>query len=170
MAPLVRRTWSPKGRTPVLSQRTRSHKKVSTIAALCVAPERDRVHLYFRLHPDANINAALAVDFLRHLYRQLNEPIVLVWDRLRAHRARKVQAFFHHTPDIHPIFFPPYAPELNPVEYVWGYLRMNPLANLALPEVDALAAAARRGGRSLQRKPGLLRSFLKHSPLSLRLK
>jgi hypothetical protein len=41
MAPLVRRSWSPQGETPVLHQRGRCHKKVSVVAALCVSPSRD---------------------------------------------------------------------------------------------------------------------------------
>jgi hypothetical protein len=53
---------------------------------------------------------------------------------------------------------------------VWGYLKLNPLANLAFFDLDQLTTTARRHTRSLQRKPDLLRSFLKHSPLSLRLK
>jgi len=121
MGPLVRRTWNPKGHTPILRQRTRSHKKVSAIAALCVNPHRDRIHLYFRLHTDANINAPLVVSFMRQLNRQVKkEPIVILWDRLLAHRAKKVKAFVKETPSIYTSFFPSYAPELNPVEYVWG--------------------------------------------------
>lgn len=170
MALLARRTWSPRGRTPSLPQRTRSHQKVSVIAALCVAPGRERVRLYFRLHPGANINAARVAGFLRQLGRQLDGPIVLLWDRLLAHRARSVQALLGRATGLRAFFFPPYAPELNPVEYLWGWLKLNPLANWAPSEVEALAAAARRHGRSLQRKPQLLRSFVRHSPLSLRLK
>ena len=167
MAPLVRRSWNPRGQTPVLYQRTRSHKKVSAIAALCIAPRRDHIHLYFRLHPDVNINAGLVIEFLRHLVRQLDGPVVLVWDRLLAHRAKKVQAFIRDTPDLHVYLLPPYAPELNPVENVWGYLKMNPLSNRPFFDVDSLAQATRHHGRSIQRKQSLLRSFVKHSPLSL---
>ena len=54
MAPLVRRSWSLRGHTPLLRQRTRAHQKVSAIAALCIAPARDRVALYFRLLPDTS--------------------------------------------------------------------------------------------------------------------
>ena len=43
MAPYVRRTWAPKGSTPFLYQCTRSHQKVSVIAALCIADERNTV-------------------------------------------------------------------------------------------------------------------------------
>ena len=78
MAPLVQRSWSPCGHTPVLHQRTRAHQKVSIIGALCVTPERDRVHLYFRLHANTNINAVRVHDFIRQLYSQLNAPIILI--------------------------------------------------------------------------------------------
>ena len=87
MAPLVRRSWSVRGQTPVLHQRGRCLQKVSAIAALCISPTRDRLALYFRLHPDANVNAERAMDFLEHLQRQLRTPVVLIWDRFQATRA-----------------------------------------------------------------------------------
>lgn len=54
----------------MLYQRTRSHQKVTIVGALCVSPQRDRVHLYFRLHCNANINAERTVAFLAHLDRK----------------------------------------------------------------------------------------------------
>lgn len=170
MAPLVRRTWAPRGHTPVLYQRTRSHKKVSVIAALCIAPKRDHIQLYFRLHPDANINSTSVCSFLKNLSQQLNSPLILIWDRFLAHRAKKVQALIHNNSNMQSFFLPPYAPELNPVENVWGYMKMNPLANNAREDIDSLANDTRHSGRSLQRKQTLLRSFINHSPLFLRLK
>jgi len=86
MALLVPRSWSLRGHTPLLRQRGRCHQKVSAIAALCIAPTRDRLALYFRLHPDANVNAERAMDFFEHLQRQLRTPIVLIWDSFQAHK------------------------------------------------------------------------------------
>ena len=63
MAPLLRRTWNPRGETPSLRHCGCTHRKVSVIGALCVAPDRSDVRLYFRLHPNANINAERAFDF-----------------------------------------------------------------------------------------------------------
>ena len=96
--------------------------------------------------------------------------MVLIWDRLNAHRAYRVQTFLADHPQLVTEFFPPYAPELNPIEYVWGYLKLNPLANLAFFDLEELTTTARSQTRSLQHKPDLLRSFLRHSPLSLRLR
>ena len=168
MAPLVRRSWSPLGQTPRLIQRTRSHQKVGVIAALCVSRRRDRVRLFFRLYPHTNITAAILVAFLRELARTLKAPIVLVWDRLPAHRGKLMAAYVKENRHLHCVLLPPYAPELNPVEYVFGHLKMNPLANLACTEVLALTDIARHHGRSLQRREALLRAFLDHSPLALR--
>lgn len=170
MAPLVRRTWARRGATPILYQRGRRHEKISVIAALCITPQRDRLHLYFRLHPDANINSDRVIAFLRGLLRQLRTHVLVVWDRLLAHRSCKVNHFIQEQPLLHTYFLPPYAPELNPVEGAWSYLKMNPMANFAPTVLRGLVMKTRTHARSLQRKETLLRSFLKRTPLSLRLR
>jgi len=170
MAPLVRRTWAPRGQTPLLHQRTRSHRKVSVIGALTVSPRRDRVRCYFRLHPDTNINGDLLVCFLRQLVKQLDAPILLIWDRLKAHRGRAMTGYLHAAPTVRAVLLPAYAPELNPIEYLWGYAKTNPLANCAPLDLATLTANTRKAARFLQCNQPLLRSFLQHSPLFLRLK
>ncbi len=168
LLPVVRRTWSRCGQTPVLRDVGRNLKKVSAIAALCVSPDRGEVRLYFQLLVDENFNAVAVLGFLKQLARHFADPLLLVWDRAKIHRGLNT-AVFLDVMQWRQFYFPPYAPELNPVEYVWSYLKTNPLANLACPEVALLASAGRRHARSLQHKPGLLRSFIRHSPLPLRL-
>jgi len=166
MAPLVRRSWAPCGKTPILYQRTRSHEKVSMIAALSVPPIRKRIGLYFALHRK-NINAKLIVRFLGNLSRQIRGPIILVWDRLRAHRAKKTSGFINSKKRILTYFLPPYAPELNPVEFKWAYLKNNPLSNRPCFSVQELSATARYESIKITQKSSLLRSFLYATPLFL---
>ena len=109
-------------------------------------------------------------DFLRQLTGHLQRPVVLIWDRLAAHRSGIVKRWLVCHREVRVEFLPPYAPELNPVEYLWAYLKSNPLANLAVTEIESLTHMARRHSRKLQRRPSLLRSFVDHSPLFLRLK
>jgi transposase len=170
MAPLVRRSWAPCGQTPILHQRTRSHQKVSVIGALAVSPTRELVRCFFRLHPNENIIAPLIVAFLRQLARHIDAPMTVIWDRLQGHRGKAVQAFLRAHPTVRSELLPPYAPELNPIEYAWGYLKSNPLANLAPADCAELTRKARTHVRSLKRNQRVLRSFVQHSPLSLRLK
>ncbi len=151
MMPLVRRTWAPCGQTPFLYQRTQTHKKVSVIAVLCVCPQRDRIRLYFRLHPDANINATYILDFLKDLSRQLKSPGIVLWDRFLAHKAKKIQSYIKDSKVLYSEFLPPYAPELNPVENVWGYMKRNPMANDASYDLLTLTKKTRHHGYSLQK-------------------
>jgi hypothetical protein len=80
MAPLVRRSWSPRGHTPVLMQRGRSRRKVSVIGALVISPKRRRVRGYFRLHPEVNLDGPLVLSFVKELLRTLRVPLELVKD------------------------------------------------------------------------------------------
>jgi hypothetical protein len=66
-------------------------------------------------------------------------------------------------------YLPPYAPELNPVEYLWAWLKTNPLANDPAVDLHNLANRTRRAALSVQRRQDLLRGFLRHTGLSLRL-
>ena len=170
MAPLIRQTWAPRGQTPILRQRTNSHKKVSVIGTLTVTPRRNRVGFCFRLHPDANVNNDKVEAFLSQLDKHLPGPIVLLWDRFGPHRSRQMKTYLTSHPDLHPQFFPPYAPELNPTEQVWGYLKLNPMANDPVHQLSDLTRSTRRHARSLQHKESLLRAFLKHAGLPLRLR
>ena len=165
MAPVLQRTWSPVGKTPILSQRTRAHQKVSAIAALSMAPDRRRLRLLFRLHRDINIDGPVVTDFLRQLLRQLPGSLMLIWDRWSVHRSQSVTTWRCGQPRLMVEWLPPYAPELNPVEQVWGYLKCHPLANWAPPDSATLATVARAHGRALQRQPSLLRAFCQHTPL-----
>jgi transposase len=170
MAPLIRRTWARKGQTPILRQRTNSYKKVSVIGALTVARRLNRVGFCFRLHPDANIDTEKVEGFLNGLDKHLPGPIVLLWDRFGPHKSRKMNIFLAKHPDLHPEFFPPYAPELNPCERVWSYLKLNPMANDPALQLDDLTRSTRKHARSVQRKESLLRGFLKLVGIPLRLR
>jgi len=164
MAPVVRRHWAPRGQTPLLLQRGEHHQKVSVIAVLCLRGRGRGRGVYFRLHPNADIHTQQVISFLRHMDRELNGPWLL-WDRLNAHRARRTSQFLASRSYPRAYFLPAYAPDLNPIEYAWCYLKMNPLANSPHFDLPALTHTTRRQARSPQRKPDLLGSFLSHSPL-----
>lgn len=171
ITPLRRRTWAPRGQTPVLSQRGRSRQKVSVIAALVIAPERTHVRCLFRLAPDASIDGRGVRAFVGHLLRMVRGPVTLIWDRSNTHRGEPVKSWLAaHRRRVRVELLPPYAPELNPVELVWGHTKRNPLANCAPPDLAALVHATRAGTRRLARNQRVLRALLRHGGLSLRLK
>ena len=62
-------------------------------------------------------------------------------------------------------FLPAYAPELNPVEYLWGYWKHHALANLCPQTVGELSHHARQALRRMRRRPRLVRAFWKQADL-----
>ena len=128
------------------------------------------MQLFFRLHPDANIDTTSVLYFLKNLNRHLQCPISLIWDRFMCHRAKRVQNFIAQKEDWQLNFLPPYAPELNPVENVWSYLKTKSMVNDAAFDLDVLTKSTRYHSNKLQNRESLLRSFIKHTPLFLYLK
>ena len=165
----MRRTWAPRGETPILRQRTRSRQKVSAAGVVTISPQRRRLGLYVALYPNANITAAVLVGFLRALRRHVRGPLILIGDRLATHRARSTRAFLDHCPQLRTVLLPPCAPELNAVEYVWSYLKGGALANHAPDDVLELARTAVRHAWTIAGKQPLLQGFVHATRLPLRL-
>ena len=162
LIPNVHRTWAPKGQTPCISHRYR-HDRLSVCSGLAVSPRRRRVALYLRCR--AHNFAGLDIQaFLRHLLRHLRGPIDLLWDRGPIHRRREVQAFLVTHPRLHVHFFPAYAPELNPAEYVWAQAD-HALANGAPDDLLALRERLTDATRRLRRSQTLLWSCIYASDL-----
>jgi len=126
LIPSVRKTWAPRGRTPVIHHRYR-HDRISVISALSVSPKRQRLGLYSRFY-EKNILGSDVAAFLRHLLRHLRGNVTVIWDNARIHHCQPVRDLCSQYQRLHLEALPPYAPELNPVEAVWGHTK-GTLAN-----------------------------------------
>lgn len=82
--------------------------------------------------------------FFQHLLRQVEGEIVVVLDNAGIHRAKATQAFVEVHERLSLVFLPPYAPELNPIELVWAYVKRNVLGNFCARSVSALKGKLRR--------------------------
>lgn len=168
MAPLRRRTWGQRGVTPTIAVRARHHEKVSGIGALIVSPQRRRLTLALALRVKDNIRGPQVRGFLHQLHRAFPGPVVLLWDQGRSHRAAVVREWLAAHPIWRVVWFPPYAPELNPTEQLWTYLKYGRLANFAPETVEQVRHEVRREVRRLTPRPTVLRSFFRHSALPFR--
>lgn len=162
LTPTVRRTWAPRGTTPLLVHRY-SHDKISAISAVTVSPRRQRLGLYCHFH-FTNISELEVVAFLRLLLRHLSGRIVLLWDGGSIHRGAAVQQLLARHPRLHVERFPAYAPELNPDEQVWNHFKAT-LANGCPMTLDELVDDLSRVARRTRRSPALLRGFIRESDL-----
>lgn len=163
----MRRTWAVTGQTPILHQRGRWHQHLSVVGAVTISPRRQRLGLLLRLHPDQSVNQERVIEFLRQLLRQLPGHIVLLWDRLPAHRGARVRKFLKKHSRLHVELLPPYAPELNAVEYLWSWLKTNPLANRCSPDLHQLSDDLLNGSELLFSNQQTLRAFVHATKLPL---
>jgi transposase len=154
------KTWAPKGQTPVL-QYSFNWKQLSVIAGISFW------NFYFRFHAGA-IRGPQFVEFLQALTKQIRGKLLVIWDGLPAHRSRVVKDYVESL-DGHLVLerLPAYAPELNPVEYLWGYMKQRELANLCLHSIGEVGAFARNRLKSMQRRPRLLTAFWQQAELPI---
>jgi transposase len=153
LIPNVKRTWAPRGETPIVHYRL-DHKKLSAINALAVSPKRKHMALYIRFQKH-NFKGPDVLRFLKHLLKQLHGPVILLWDRGRIHRDGMVQSFIENHLRLHVEEFPGYAPELNPAEYVWMQAD-SALANSAPEELTELKTMLLTTKRKLHNSQALL--------------
>ena len=122
-------------------------------------------NFYFQLFPGA-VRAPQVVEFLTHLLRHLRGKLLVVWDGLPVHRSRRVREFVeaqHGRLQLE--FLPAYAPELNPVEYLWGYWKHHELPNLCPKNLAELSHYAQQALRRMRRRPALVSAFWKQAEL-----
>jgi transposase len=152
------RTRSPTGQTPIL-QYSFSWKEISMIAGVSF------VRFYFRLCA-GSIRSPQIMEFLKVLTQIAGRKLLLVWDRLQAHRSRLVNQYVEQQHgNIALEYLPAYAPDLNPVERIWGYLKTHGMPNLCARDLGDLVYVARRRLRSMQRRPMLVSAFWKQTEL-----
>jgi transposase len=156
----VTRTWALKGQTPVIQQ-SFTWKQMSAIAGL------SWWRFYFRFFEGA-IRSAQIIEFLGALMKHIARPILVVWDGVGPHKSRAVRDWLEQQQGrIAIAFLPPYAPELNPVEAIWAYLKKHEIANLCPARLAEVSDFARRRLKSMQRRPKLIRAFWKQTELAL---
>jgi len=167
LLPVTRRTWAPRGRTPVIRHHFK-WKRASMAAGLCFGSRGGGAALAFH-HQVGAYNTQTLIGALGQLRRFLGgQKATLVWDGLPAHRSLAMRAWLRGQRSwlvVEPL--PAYAPELNPVEPLWANLKGVELANLAGDTLDDVIAAAERGIQRIRATHWLAFSFLRHCGLSL---
>jgi len=123
MYPTVRKTFSPRGETSV-NKVTDPHGRISTIGALTISPVSEKLDWHYRmLEYNVNFRGPAVVAFLAQLSAAINGPMVIIWDQIIIHSCEVVEQYLSTNPNIKLEPFPPYAPELNPVDRAWFYIK-----------------------------------------------
>ena len=164
--PVVRRTWAPRGHTPILRHTGGHWKRLSVAGALAFRWDGRDVRFFFQTLAGTYTDTRL-VTFLRALKRHFRrQRVLLIWDGLGAHKSRRMNAYLARQRAWLTVErLPASAPELNPIEQVWGNVKTRELANVCADELGGLRRPLHHGLGRVRRDPELAAGFLCHAGL-----
>jgi transposase len=151
LLPALVRTYAPRGQTPIL----RAPLKWEHLSVMAAVTPTGKLYTWVQAR---SVKGRDIVRFLRHLLHQIPGKLLIVWDGLPAHRSRAVKDFLAQgaAERIHLQALPAYAPELNPVEGIWNYLKRVELKNRCCHDLSHLRLEVRRAIERLRHKVAVL--------------
>lgn len=161
LLPGVVKTYAPKGQTPVVPEwQTRDH-----LSVMGGVTTESRVYSLVR---PTSLNGMHSIEFLVHLGRLVGDRLLVIGDGSPIHRRAEVQAFVAETGGkiyLEPL--PPYAPDLNPVEWLWKHLKTVELRNLTCLDLEQLHMELHLAIGRVRQRRALIRSFFEGAGLGL---
>ena len=155
------RTWAKVGQTPQLKTVTK-YEHLSVASAITTS---GKIITQVR---SKSFNGEAIVGFLKHLMRQIEGQIILIWDGARIHHCKEVKAFLKAgaAKRLRLIRLPAYAPELNPDEGVWHWLKRQ-MGNLCCRNFDELRYELKLAIQRLRNRPKTIQAFYSMAGLEI---
>ena len=162
LLPSVVRTYAPCGQTPILHAPL-SYDHVSAISAITPAGQ-----LLMRVQETA-YHGSEVVRFLKHVLQHIPGKVLIVWDGASIHHGQAIKAFLSAgaAKRIHLERLPGYAPDLNPDEGIWRYLKHVELKNVICHNQPELRSALRLATARLRHKRDIIQACIQHAGLPL---
>ena len=155
LLPMAVRTWAPRGETPVLKYRL-THDHLSAISA--ITPQGK---LYMMVQ-DRSFHSPDVVRFLKHLLRHIPGKLLIIWDGSTIHRGYAVKDFLSDGATARILLerLPGYAPDLNPDEGIWNYLKRVELKNVCCRDLLHLREELSKATKRLRHKSLIIRGCI----------
>ena len=154
LLPGLVKTYAPRGRTPVVDEwQTRDH--LSVMGGVTTTGK-----VYSLVRP-TSLNGTHSIAFLLHLGRLAADRLLVIWDGSPIHRRAEVQEFVasETAGKVRLESLPAYAPDLNPVEWLWRHLKEVELRNLTCLDLDQLHLELHLALGRIRQRSGLVESF-----------
>lgn len=157
---MVVRTYAPVGETPIIKCRL-SHDHLSAISG--ITPQGK----LYTMVQGRSFKSPDVIRFLKHLLRHIPGKILIIWDGAPIHRSREVKDFLANggTKRILLERLPGYAPELNPDEGIWNYLKRVELKNVICCDLSNLRQELRKAIKRPRHKRSIIRSCIRQTDL-----
>jgi transposase len=162
LRPLVRRSLAPRGNPLVMRYQSKHRQKVSVQGALVLDGGGRPEALRCQMHEDSYVTGEKTAAFLRNLLREWEGPLIVVWDRGNMHKGPHIRALLREFPRLSLEQLPSYCPDLNPVEWLWSWVKYCELANFCPRDlrhlVSQVAAVLARGAENSTLQAGFVKA------------
>lgn len=148
------KTWAPKGQTPEIAT-SGQRQSINAISAV-----NERGAFWWKTY-SGRFNASLFLVLLKSFMKKRGKVFIIL-DGHPSHKAKRIKEYVKSLKgklELH--FLPGYAPELNPDEFVWNYLKNEGVAKKPLKKNESLKVRVQRDLAAIQRRPVLVKSFFK---------
>jgi len=159
--PVVRRTWALAGKTPIIES-SGSWKSLTMAGLIAFTHRGNNPQLFFSMQPGA-MDQYDFIDLLKDVKTEMNgKKLLLIWDRLPSHRSKLVNDYVKSERVwLRVEHYPPYAPELSPVEFMWSAMKGKDLAHIPPKGFPHLKRMVRKSVRRIRSDTSLLKGFLR---------
>lgn len=161
--PSYAKTYAPIGVTPIIECDSKNRDFVSISGV--ISPDG---YAYFEVRENEGFKQQGLLRFIRNVTADCLDRTLFVWDNAPSHTSNTVKDFLAKQSDSSPcvwlVNLPPYSPELNPIELVWGYLKKK-LANQFCKTTTELRKIVTETLNQMKKNKDLIKSFFRHSEM-----
>lgn len=163
LQPFVTKGYAPKGKPPLLLCDA-TNKAYVGISGM-ISPKGS---FYFEVREEEGFKQKGIIRFLEQAKKTMRKKLLVIWDNAPSHKSKVVRDYLasqdKENPRIWLANIPPYSPELNPIELLWGHLK-GTLANQFFRTTEELKIAVIRELNKIKENKKLIKSFFKHKEL-----
>ena len=133
----IQKSWFAKGQQKII-QTYGKHEGVKLLGVLDY--ETGKVYMVDHESYDAQV----FLSFLGNVLKKYpTGNIVMILDNAKIHHAKLLTDFLQENSRLHLVFLPPYSPNLNIIEELWGWLKSTVINNVFFHTRDEIKAAVR---------------------------
>ena len=135
----IMKTWFPKGKQRIIPTYGK-HEGVKLVGIL----DYETGHVYVEEHK--KYDAGVFLQFLKNVLSQYQDgKIVIILDNAKIHHAKLLREFLAENREhLELVFLPPYSPNLNKIEELWGWLKDSVINNVFFHSREEIQKAVQK--------------------------
>lgn len=164
LLPSRSKSYSPVGISPLIKCDEKNRDYVSISGVISTSGK-----LYYEVREKEGFKKQGLIRFLKNCRKKIRKKMLLIWDNAPSHKSKEIKTYLSQQDKNNPAIWlentPPYSPELNPIEQLWGYLKKK-LTNKFIKTTRELKQEVIKALEEIASDKKLIKSFFRHEELA----